>query len=94
MPGEPEDVSWGVYPVTGEDVLYVRWNGAGGYGDPLTRDPQAVLSDCAEGVVSMEAARDIYGVVFETGRTAVDIAATAARRRALMAGRIGRAGAG
>ena len=94
MPGEPEDVSWGVYPVTGEDVLYLRWNGAGGYGDPLARDPQAVLLDCAEGVVSVEAARDIYGVVFEAGRSAVDIAATAARRRALKAGRIGRAGAG
>ena len=78
MPGEPEDVSWGVHPVTGEDVLYLRWNGAGGYGDPLARDPQAVLSDCAEGVVSVAAARDIYGVVFEAGRSAVDIAATSA----------------
>lgn len=32
----------GVYPTMGEDTLNVRWNGAGGYGDPLARDPQDV----------------------------------------------------
>ena len=90
MAGEPENVSWGVYPVMGEDALYVRWNGAGGYGDPLARDPQAVLADCDEGVVSMETAHDVYGVVFDDGGSAVDVAATDARRRVLMARRIGR----
>ena len=90
MAGEPENVSWGVYPVMGEDALYVRWNGAGGYGDPLARDPQAVLADCHEGVVSMETAHDVYGVAFDDGGSAVDVAATDARRRVLMARRIGR----
>ena len=90
MAGEPENVSWGVYPLMGEDILYVRWNGAGGYGDPLARDPQAVLADCHEGGVSMETAHDVYGVVFDDGGSAVDVAATDARRRAIMAQRVGR----
>ncbi len=89
MAGEPEEVSWGVYPVMGEDALYVRWNGGGGYGDPLEREPAAVLADRDEGVVSVETARDVYGVVFDGDRSAVDAAATEARRRALMAARVG-----
>ena len=36
--------------------------GGGGYGDPLARDPQAVLKDVVEGYVSVESARRDYGV--------------------------------
>ena len=39
--------------------------GGGGYGDPFTRDPEAVLWDVIEGYVSVEAARRDYGVVVE-----------------------------
>jgi N-methylhydantoinase B len=55
-------VSWGVYPLRGRDALYVRWNGGGGYGDPLARDPEKVLADVRAGLVSAESAREIYGV--------------------------------
>ena len=37
--------------------------GGGGFGDPFTRDPQAVVLDVLNGVVTVEAARDHYGVV-------------------------------
>jgi N-methylhydantoinase B len=36
--------------------------GGGGHGDPRERDPEAVRRDVAEGYVSPEAARQIYGV--------------------------------
>ncbi|GAA2635295.1 hydantoinase B/oxoprolinase family protein [Dactylosporangium fulvum] len=36
--------------------------GGGGHGDPRLRDPAAVREDVAEGYVSPEAARDVYGV--------------------------------
>jgi N-methylhydantoinase B len=36
--------------------------GGGGHGDPRGRDPEAVRRDVAEGYVSPEAARDVYGV--------------------------------
>ncbi len=39
--------------------------GGGGYGDPFSRDPDAVLWDVIEGYVSIEAAQRDYGVVIE-----------------------------
>jgi N-methylhydantoinase B len=46
----------------GERVLS-RTGGGGGYGDPLTRDPEAVADDVREGWVSPERARSEYGVI-------------------------------
>ncbi|MCK5551822.1 MAG: hydantoinase B/oxoprolinase family protein, partial [Deltaproteobacteria bacterium] len=37
--------------------------GAGGYGDPLERDPAAVQKDVIGEYVSLEKAREEYGVV-------------------------------
>lgn len=37
----------------------------GGYGDPLERDPQRVLDDVFDGFISLQSARDNYGVVIE-----------------------------
>ena len=39
--------------------------GGGGFGDPLVRDPEAVLTDVADGYVSIGRARRDYGVVVE-----------------------------
>jgi N-methylhydantoinase B len=70
--------------------------GGGGYGDPLEREPEAVLADVLERWVSAQAAREVYGVVLAehavdagaTGRqgtagSAVDLAATEALRAEL-----------
>jgi len=54
------------------DILRVRTPGGGGYGNAFARDPTAVLRDVQNGVVSIAAARDQYGVVI------VDDAATGA----------------
>ena len=43
--------------------------GGGGYGDPLTRALDAVARDVRDGWVSVEAARDHYGVVIARGPT-------------------------
>jgi len=56
----------------------MTWQGGGGYGDPLTRDPDAVARDLREEKITAAAARDVYGVVLGDG--AVDGAATAAER--------------
>jgi N-methylhydantoinase B len=40
-----------------------------------------VLADLEEGIVSVEAAREIYGVVLNADGTNIDAAATAERRR-------------
>ena len=61
--------------------------GGGGYGDPLERDPEAVLHDLLERWISAKAAHDTYGVVLSEhgpgGGLAVDLAATRERREML-----------
>lgn len=59
---------------------------AGGYGDPLERDPERVLEDVLDELVSVESARARYGVVIDAGAGRVDGEATA-RLRADMAAR-------
>ena len=41
----------------------MTWQAGGGYGDPLTREPDAVARDVREQKVTAEAARAVYGVV-------------------------------
>jgi hypothetical protein len=65
MPGRRERVSWGVYPLKGRDALYVRWNGGGGWGDPLDRDPEAVARRC-RGPRQPRGGADVYGVALTT----------------------------
>jgi N-methylhydantoinase B len=57
--------------------------GGGGFGDPVDRAPAAVLKDFSRGWVSREIAERIYGVILNGDATAVDLAGTEARRRAL-----------
>ncbi|MBV8914850.1 MAG: hydantoinase B/oxoprolinase family protein [Acetobacteraceae bacterium] len=44
------------------DVVLYTWQGGGGYGDPLDRDPELVARDVALGIVSAQRARLVYGV--------------------------------
>jgi N-methylhydantoinase B len=46
----------------GERIMY-DYGGGGGWGDPLERDPQAVLDDVLDEYVSVEGAERDYGVV-------------------------------
>lgn len=87
LPGRKEKVSWGVYPLCGRDVLYVAWNGGGGYGDPFKRLPASVLADVGHGLVSPQAARQVYGVVIQATGAAVDMQATERLRRDVAAAR-------
>jgi len=48
----------------GERVMF-NYGGVGGWGDPLDRDPQAVLDDVLDEYVSLEGARRDYGVVID-----------------------------
>jgi N-methylhydantoinase B len=61
------------------DVLSMHWQGGGGYGDPLLRDPEAVAHDVRERRVTWDAAATAYGVVVREDAV-VDEPATLARR--------------
>jgi N-methylhydantoinase B len=66
----------------GPDVINSITQNAGGYGDPLERDPERVAAQVADGTCAPEIARDIYGVV------PGDDEAKAARREELRKARL------
>ena len=44
------------------DRVYHKVHGSGGYGDPFERDPELVRLDVIEGKITLERAREVYGV--------------------------------
>jgi N-methylhydantoinase B len=62
------------------DLFRHELAGAGGWGDPLERDPAAVLKDVRNELISLAAAANDYGVVIDPHTWAIDQAATQRRR--------------
>jgi N-methylhydantoinase B len=63
------------------DVYAVLWSAAGGFGDPLERDPAKVAADVENGDVSPDSAKKIFGVVIgDGGATESERARLRARR--------------
>ncbi|MGH2896752.1 MAG: hydantoinase B/oxoprolinase family protein, partial [Solirubrobacteraceae bacterium] len=69
------------------EIINVRLQNGGGYGDPILREPGAVLRDVRTGAVSHEVAERIYGVVVDG--EALDAAATESRREEVREARRG-----
>ena len=86
IPGESEPITWGVFPLMGDDALYVRWNGGGGIGDPLERPAEKVLADLEAGLISESAAGDVYGIVWMG--SALDEEGTKSKRALLRQSRL------
>ncbi|MBX3010953.1 MAG: hydantoinase B/oxoprolinase family protein [Caldilineaceae bacterium] len=91
-PLPPKTVVW----FAPQSHVQLNLPGGGGYGDPLTREPERVLADVVNGYVSLVAAAADYGVVIHfRGQPeqlvrlpedyAIDWAATEAKRVALRA---------
>jgi N-methylhydantoinase B len=84
LPGESEYQSMAashhLVPVLSEVI--VRTGGGGGWGDPLSRDPEAVRADVIEGFITGTSARDEYGVALRDDLS-VDVGATARLREAM-----------
>jgi N-methylhydantoinase B len=57
--------------------------GGGGFGDPFEREPERVLDDVRNELVSVESAREHYGVVLSADGTSVDEPATVELRERL-----------
>ncbi len=72
QPGNP----FGLTRMKPGDVIIMDAAGGGGYGDPLDRDPEMVQDDVIQGYVSLEKAREDYGVVIDAGTMKVDSLAT------------------
>ena len=71
--------------IPGGGRVVLRLPGGGGHGDPLEREPAQVTRDVEDGLVSVERARDVYGVVLKEGERpgtyTVDAEATARHRK-------------
>jgi len=66
-------------PVQAGDRFVCVGPAGGGYGDPLLRDPEQVLADVTDGLISIARAAEDYGVVIKDDLS-IDGAATAERR--------------
>jgi len=77
LPADPS----GLTLCEGGDVIEFHSAGGGGYGSPFERDAEAVESDVVNGYVSIERAREDYGVVVDPDSLRVDIAATLKLRK-------------
>jgi N-methylhydantoinase B len=67
-------------PVKQYDIILFRWGSGGGYGDPLERDPEAVLRDLKMNAISLRTVEGVYGVVLKKDGMAVDLDATQRKR--------------
>ncbi len=78
-------------PVRAGEVIRIRTTGGGGWGDPLERPSDEVARDVRWGKVSLQGARDDYGVVVAGTRDdpVVDQAASGALRASMRAARSG-----
>ena len=62
------------------DGVIISAGGGGGFGDPNERDADAVRLDVVRGYVSVERAREAYGVIIDPTSHEVDLAATKSLR--------------
>jgi N-methylhydantoinase B len=70
-----------IYPIYSGDILTKISSGGAGVGNPAEREPEKVLEDVIKEFVSVEAARNIYKVVIDADKLAVDYKATQKLRR-------------
>ncbi|QEC46172.1 hydantoinase B/oxoprolinase family protein [Baekduia soli] len=83
--GEFRTGKWANRSIPARSVIVMQVAGGAGYGSPLERDPVRVQRDVEDELVSIDGAREHYGVVIDPTTLTVDEAATTARRTELKA---------
>ncbi|MGB9627886.1 MAG: hydantoinase B/oxoprolinase family protein [Thermodesulfobacteriota bacterium] len=80
LPGNP----FGLTQLKPGDVVVIDAAGGGGYGNPFERDIEMVERDVVEGYVSVEKAREDYGVMIDPKTLKADVEATKRLRESLI----------
>ena len=70
-----------IYPMPRGTVFHIHSGGGGGWGDPLERDPQDVLVDVRNGILTPAKAERDYGVAIDKEKLRVDESRTATLRK-------------
>ena len=70
--------------LTKGDVYRLIQPGGGGYGDPLDRDPKAVLADIKQQKISPAHAKSAYGIVLTASTSSIDVNATNTLRKQML----------
>jgi N-methylhydantoinase B len=85
-PGTPEQKVYardsGIRTTAGT-ILSHRTAGGGGYGDPREREPALVLDDVLDEFITVEDARNVYGVVIDPKTMEINEPATIEQRRSV-----------
>ena len=84
--GRPDEERWPskvtAFRLKAGDTLEITVPNSGGYGDPLERDPELVLSDVLDNFTTVELAERDYGVAIDPESTTLDVEATERLRAA------------
>lgn len=78
----------GVLPCKSFDIIKTRHAGGGGYGDPLERDVAKVAEDVRLHAISLETAKEAYGVIIDARTREVDGPATEKERARIIQERL------
>ncbi len=78
-----DNISLVVQPSQDGDTLYAYSGGGAGFGDALERDPQSILRDLEDNLVTHWAAKNIYHLVYDEESLRVDFEATEQARKAV-----------
>jgi N-methylhydantoinase B len=62
------------------DLISIMTSSGGGFGDPLERDPEFVLRDARDELISVRSAREDYGVIITRSKMKVDVEKTSVLR--------------
>jgi N-methylhydantoinase B/oxoprolinase/acetone carboxylase alpha subunit len=64
------------YRIKKGEVIQIKTPSGGGWGDPITRDPELVLADVLDGFIPPEIARKAYKVIIDSATLELDRAET------------------
>jgi len=62
-------------------ILFQQAGGGGGYGDPFCRDPELVAGEVKNGIISIDKAKELYGVVLRADTLELDKSGTEKLRK-------------
>ena len=69
------------YPFANGEIFRFDSTGGGGWGNPFDRDVETVCQDVLDEYISIDAARNEYGVVIDPETVTVDLEATTLLRQ-------------